>query len=362
MSNPQEQHQSDEIDLRDLLTTLWRKKILIAAITAIFSMTGVIYTYLAPQVWSAKAIVVAPLPTQLEQLRFRLENLVALMDIIASNQKNKASRITTDQHQAFLDTFSDTKLHRDYIQAFDSFDNKSEFLQKNGYVRPEDKKDPVTLHRTLEQMAKNIVVTQKKNEEAATLSFSSDNAQQAGHLLNEYLNFIQTREVAEKNKLLVEKITNQTNVLTLTYQILEAETLKRLQEDIARTEYALRISQTAGIDAPVESLNHQSIFAIDLGARALNEKLKILKEIKNLKLINPILADIRLQLDSLQALPREMVGFTSYHFLQSPSEPLYRDRPKRSLVVVLATLAGLMIGVLVALFWAGSPFKDGKKD
>ena len=351
MHNTQEQYQDDEINFRELFTTLWRNKILIAAITVIFSITGAIYAYLAPQVWSARAIVVAPLPTQLEQLRLRLENLVALMDIIASNQKDYDNRIPVDQHKAFLETFSDTKLHRDYIQAFNSFDNKSEFLQQNGYVQPEDKKDPLILQRTLEKLAKKIAVTQKKNEESVTLSFSSDNARQAAHLLNEYLNFIQTREVAAKNKLLVEKINNHTNVLTVTYKILEEETLKRLQEEIVRTEYALRISQTAGIDAPVENLNHQSIFAIDLGARALNEKLKILKEIKNPKLINSTLADIRLQLDSLQALPQEKVGFSSFHFLQSPSEPLYRDRPKRSLVIVLATLAGVVIGVLAALFW-----------
>ena len=81
MTNTQEQYQDDEIDLRELLTTLWRNKLLIFAITAIFGITGIVYALLAPQVWSAKAIVVAPLPEQLEQLQLRLENSVALMDI-----------------------------------------------------------------------------------------------------------------------------------------------------------------------------------------------------------------------------------------------------------------------------------------
>ncbi len=362
MNSTQEQYQDDEIDLRDLLTSLWKNKMLILAITAIFSIAGITYALLAPQVWSSKAMIVVPLPTQLEQLQLRLDNLVAVMDITNGNRNTNDNRNTTTDHSTFLASFSETKLYTDFIQAFNSFDNKSEFLKTNGYIRAEDKKDAKTLQRTLENMAKTISVTNRKDEAIATLSFSSDNAQEAGKLLNEYLNFIKTKEVIAKNKLLTDKITNQTKVLTLSYQTLETETLRRLQDDIIRTQYALRISRTAGIETPVENLNNQSIFNIDLGAKALSEKLKILKEIKNAELINPALADIRLQLDSLKAVPQEKVSFTSYHFLQSPSEPLNRDKPKRSLIVVLAILAGLMTGVMVALLRVSPIFKGRKGD
>jgi LPS O-antigen subunit length determinant protein (WzzB/FepE family) len=360
MNNIQEQYQDDEIDLRELLTTLWKSKLLILIITTIFTITGIAYALWAPQVWSSKAIVVKPSPTQLEQLQLRLDNFNALIGITNDNQITNDNRITSEL-SAFLATFSDTKLYMDFIQTFNSFDNKSEFLKTNDYVRPEDKKDVNTLQQTLGKMAKNISVDQKKDETFATLSFSSDSAEKAGKLLNEYLSFIQIKEVAAKNKLLVDKVTSQTNAFKLTYQIMEAETLKRLREEIIRTQYALRISRTAGIEAPVENLNNQRIFAIDLGAKALNEKLNILKEIKNPEFINPALTDVRMQLDSLQAVPKGEVGFVSYHFLQSPSEPLYRDKPKRSLVVILATFAGLTMGMVVALFRASSLFSGGKR-
>lgn len=106
----------------------------------------------------------------------------------------------------------------------------------------------------------------------------------------------------------------------------------------------MRISKTAGVETPVENPNNETLFPIQFGAKALSEKLKILKEINNPEILNPELADIRLRLDGLQALPLETVNFTSYHLLQSPTEPLNRDKPKRSLVVALATLAGLMLG------------------
>ena len=350
MNSTQEQYQDDEIDLRGLLTSLWANKLLILAITTIFSLAGIAYALLAPQLWSAKAIVVAPLPSQSDQLQLRLEHLVAIT--------NRSSIIKN--HEEFLTGFSNAKLFTDFIQAFVSFDNKIEFLKTNGYVRQVDMQDVRSLQRLYAESAEKISVKQKKDEADATLSFGADNAQEALKLLNEYLPFIQNKEVETKNRLLTEKITNQTNTLNFIYQVKKAETLKRLQEDIARTEYALRISKAADVEAPVENLNNQSIFAIDLGAKALNEKLKILKEIKSAELINPELADIRLELDSLQAIPQEKVSFTSYHFLQSPSEPLSRDKPKRPLVVILATMAGLMLGVLVALLRASSLFRGGK--
>jgi LPS O-antigen subunit length determinant protein (WzzB/FepE family) len=373
MSNTQEHYQDDEIDLRELLTSLWKNKILIITITAIFSITGIIYALLAPQVWGAKAVVVAPLPTQLEQLHLRLEKLVALLDITTKNlnitssirtidnQKITDNGFITSDHIEFLANFSEEKLHTDFIQAFDSFDNKSEFLKANNYVQAEENIDVNSLQRALERMANNISVSQKKNEPSATLSFSADNAQEAGQLLNEYLDFILNKEVVAKNKVLDGKISSKIDMFNLVFQVRKAEALKRLQEEIERTEFALRISQTAGIEAPITNLNNNSIFAIDFGARALDEKLKILKEIKTPELINPELADIRLHLDSLLAMPQEKVSFVPYHFIRSPSEPLNRDKPKRTLMVVMATFAGLMMGMVVALFRASSFFSGGSK-
>ncbi len=370
MSYTQEQYQDDEIDLREVLTSLWKNKTIILISTAIFSIFGIIYALLAPQIWSAKAIVVAPLPTQLEQLHLRLEKLRALLDI-STNNLNPTNNLNTtnslrttnklksadeefivNNQDEFLANFSEKQLFADFIQAFNSFDNKNEFLRANGHVRLEDKKDANSLQRSIEKMAENISAKQKKVEESATLSFSADNGKEARKLLNEYLDFIVNKEVNAKNKVLNGEIASKINTFDLVYQVRKEEALKRLQEDIARTEYALRISQAAGIEDPITNLNNSSIFAIDFGAKALQEKLKILKEIKSPELFDPGLSDIRLHLDSLRALPQEKVDLVPYHFLQSPSEPLYRDKPKRTLVVVLATMAGLMLGIVVALFRA----------
>jgi len=347
MNNNQEQYQGDEIDLRKLFGILWENKLIIFAITAFFGITGVAYALLAQQEWSAKAVVAAPLPAQLEQLQLRFENIVTLRDINKTSEANN----TNNNTDLFAD-LSENKLFADFIQAFDSFDNKCEFLKINGYVQQKDMMDEHTLQGFFEKQANRISAKQKKNEPLFTLSFVAENAQEAKKRLDKYLNYIQAKEEITKNKQLAGKITSQIKKFTFNYQIKTADTFKRLQDDIIRTEYALRISKTAGIEAPVANLNNQSIFTIDLGAKALNEKLKILKEIKNPEFLNPALADVRLQLDSWQALPQEKVSISSFHFLQSPSESIVRDKPKRSLVVALAIFAGLMLGVMIVLFRA----------
>lgn len=359
MSNPQEQDPNDEINLRDLFATLWRSKFLILAITTLFSVAGIAYALLAAQEWKSKAVVTAPMPAQVEHLRLRLENIKKILRLEKLNEKN----FTTVEplNDAFFTAFSEAKLFTDFIEAFNSFDNKCEFLETNDYLTEEDKKEADSRRRFLEKVAQKITASQKKTETFYTLSFPADNAPEARKRLSAYLNFLQAKEVAMKNKQLNAEIINQSQSLILKQQILKVDTLKRLQEEIARTEFALRISKTAGVEAPVENLNNQTIFPIDLGAKALSEKLKILKEIKNPEIINPDLADIRMRFDGLQALPQEKVSFTSYQVLQSPTEPLNRDKPKRSLVVALATVAGLMLGVVVALFRGHSLLRDGSK-
>ena len=99
----------------------------------------------------------------------------------------------------------------------------------------------------------------------------------------------------------------------------------------------------------MQNLQNRDSFAIDLGARALAEKLKVLKEIKNPEFMNPDIGDLRLQLSSLQAIKLEALPFQSFAYQSSPSEPLSRDKPKRPLVVVLATLLGGMLGVGIVL-------------
>ncbi len=188
-----------------------------------------------------------------------------------------------------------------------------------------------------------------KESEDVTLSFAAATADEAKSRLEQYIAFIQQQELTAKVKELNTIKQNRIKTLQTQFESAKIDTLKQLQDDILRTEYSLRITQAAGIDAPVQNLQNQGSFAIDLGARALAEKLKVLKEIKSPEFMNPSIGALRLQLSSLQAIKTETRPFQSFAYLASPSEPLSRDKPKRPLIVVLATLLGGMLGVGIVL-------------
>lgn len=327
----------DEIDLRELILVLWRQKILILLVAGVFAAAGITYALLAPQVWVSQAEIKQPTLKEVESLELNINQLI--------NAQVPAAAFTS---------FDKKALYGDFVNNFNSFNNKRQFLMDKGYLDAEAAQSGVTDAKGKRLLLKvmtegiNAKATDKLREDV-TLSFAADTATEAKDRLEQYIAFIQLQESAAKGKELNTIWQNRLKTLQTQYESARADTLKQLQDDILRTEYSLRITQAAGLEAPVQNLQDQGSLPIDLGARALAEKLKILKEIKNPEFMNPGIGDLRLQLSSLQAIKLEELPFQSFAYLASPSEPLSRDKPKRPLVVVLATLLGGMLGVGIVL-------------
>ncbi|WP_429158074.1 LPS O-antigen chain length determinant protein WzzB [Aeromonas media] len=327
----------DEIDLRELILVLWHQKLLILLVAGVFAAAAIAYALLAPQVWVSQAEIKQPTLKEVESLELNINQLI--------NAQVPATAFTA---------FDKKALYGDFVNNFNSFNNKRQFLLERGYLDAEatqaEVTDPKGKRLLLKAMTEgiNAKATEKLREDV-TLSFAAGTASEAKERLEQYIAFIQQQESAAKGKELNTIWQNRIKTLQTQYESARADTLKQLQDDILRTEYSLRITQAAGLEAPVQNLQDQGSLPIDLGARALAEKLKILKEIKNPEFMNPGIGALRLQLSSLQAIKLEELPFQSFAYLASPSEPLSRDKPKRPLVVVLATLLGGMLGVGIVL-------------
>ena len=190
---------------------------------------------------------------------------------------------------------------------------------------------------------------QDKTSKDMTLSFSAETPELAQQRLVKYINFIQQQQLKSKNTELQSIWQNRIKALSAQYDSVKADTLLKRQEELQRVGYSLRISKAAGVDAPLEKIDSQEIFNIQLGAKGLAEKLNILNEIKDPELLNPELGKISLQLSSLKSLNLQDAEFTSFNLIDSPEEPFTRDKPKRPLIIVLATLIGGMLGVAIVL-------------
>jgi len=326
-----------EIDLREVILVLWRQKILILLAASSFAITGIVYALTVHQVWVSQAEIKQPTLKELESLELNINQLI--------NAQIAATAFAS---------FEKKVLYGDFVNSFNSFNNKRQFLMEKGYLDVEAAQSGVTDAKGKRLLLKKMTegISAKgldKQSENITLAFAADTATEAKDHLEQYIAFIQQQESAAKGKELNTIWQNRIKTLQTQYESAKADTLKQLQDDILRTQYSLRITQAAGLEAPVQNLQDQGSLPIDLGARALAEKLKILKEIKNPEFMNPGIGNLRLQLSSLQAIKLEELPFQSFAYLASPSEPLSRDKPKRPLVVVLATLLGGMLGVGIVL-------------
>lgn len=326
-----------DIDFRELILMFWQNKLLILLISIGFALIGGIYSFLAPQVWVSEAEITQPSLKEIEPLEFDISQLI--------NAKIPAEN---------LSDLSRKRIYSDFVNSFNSPDNKRQFFIESGYLDAEAKIRGVTDERGKlfllnSLMGKISAKVQGKSNDNITLSFSENNASEAKAHLVKYISFIQRRELNSKLKEMKSIFDNRVEILQAQYESMRKDTLKQLEDDILRTEYSLRISRAAGIDNPVENLNIRDGFAIELGSRALAEKLQVLKEIGSPDILNPALSGLRLELTTLTALKLKSQPFQSFSYVSSPDEPLFRDSPKRSLIVVLAALLGGGLGIGIVL-------------
>ncbi|MGL5812483.1 MAG: LPS O-antigen chain length determinant protein WzzB [Aeromonas sp.] len=329
---------SDEVDLREVILVLWQKKGMILTISLIFAALGVTYALLARQVWTSQALVSEPTVTQVANLQLSLDQFRAASGI-------EGVDFSTLQRPA---------LYQGFISAFNSMNNKRTFLIQEGIFVDEVKRENISDHRDERGLMNNLAdgISARALDKASTdmtLIFSAETAEEAQDRLVKYIAFIQKGQIEQKNAELKSIWKNRINTLTTQYANIKADTIQDRLDMIRRTQYSLRISEAAGVERPLENLSTKDIFNIDLGSKALAEKLKILEEMKNPELLNPALSKIRLQLGSLKALDLKDASFESFYTIDSPEEPVSRDKPKRPLIVVLATLLGGMLGVGIVL-------------
>lgn len=350
---------SDEIDLRELILVLWRKKFLILSMTFLFAIVGIGYAMTSRQVWTSQALISEPSVSQVAALQLAVDKIQAIMSDSNSNSNSNSNNNNGNNNgaspsAAAFASLEQPAIYQSFISAFNSMNNKRAFLMQEGIYAAEMEIEGISDKRSeralMSKLAESISAkAQDKTSEDMTLSFSAETPELAQQRLVKYIDFVQQQQLKSKNTELQSIWQNRIKALTAQYDSVKADTLLKRQEELQRVGYSLRISKAAGVDAPLEKIDSQEIFNIQLGAKGLAEKLNILNEIKDPELLNPELGRIRLQLSSLKALNLQDAEFTSFNMIDSPEEPFTRDKPKRPLIVVLATLLGGMLGAAIVL-------------
>ncbi|MEB1141007.1 LPS O-antigen length regulator Wzz(fepE) [Citrobacter freundii] len=341
---PQPAANANEIDLVNLIEILWRARTKIIATVFAFACVGILVSFLLPQKWTSQAIVTPAEPVQWQSLENMLTKLRVLdMDISVSRG----------------DVFNL------FIKKFQSPSLLEEYLRSSPYVMDQLKGadiDEMELHQAIVRLSEKMKAVDtnlgKKNETslytAWTLSFTAPLAEEAQSVLKGYIQYISDIVVKETLEDIRNKLSIKTSFEKERQEMDRVRLKNQLEANIQRLNYSLEIANAAGIKKPVYS-NGQAVkddpdFSISLGADGIERKLEIEKSVTDVAEINGELRNRQYHVEQLLAMNVSDVKFTPFKYQLTPSLPVKKDGPAKSMIVILAALLGGMVacgGVLL---------------
>ncbi|MDH1794959.1 LPS O-antigen length regulator Wzz(fepE) [Citrobacter sp. Cpo061] len=341
---PQPKANANEIDLVNLIEILWRARTKIIATVFAFACVGILVSFLLPQKWTSQAIVTPAEAVQWQGLENTLTKLRVLdMDISVSRG----------------DVFNL------FIKKFQSPSLLEEYLRSSPYVMDQLKGadiDEMELHQAIVRLSEKMKAVDtnlgKKNETSLytswTLSFTAPQAEEAQSVLKGYIQYISALVVKETLEDIRNKLSIKTSYEKERLEMDRVRLKNQLEANIQRLNYSLEIANAAGIKKPVYS-NGQAVkddpdFSISLGADGIERKLEIEKSVTDVAEINGELRNRQYHVEQLLAMNVGDVTFTPFKYQLSPSLPVKKDGPAKSMIVILAALLGGMVacgGVLL---------------
>ncbi|MGF1745854.1 LPS O-antigen chain length determinant protein WzzB [Vibrio minamisatsumaniensis] len=332
---------NDEIDLRELFKALWDGKIIIILLTALFAASSVGYALSAQEWWSSSAKITQ---SELQDRQMYQQQVKQFQSIFADS--GELSNLA-DSHVIF----------NKFVDLFNSRNNKQAFLEqsaefqdiKNSYFsNASEITEDVTRKFYLTWLDK--VSASLDDKKRYVLTFQSMTKKSSFNLLKTYISFTESQVREDLFDHLEALVFGERNELIQQEKLIESEAKNKLNAQIEQTQSALKIAKAASINAPLLVSSARGLYEIELGSKALQEKVKELKTVKNLTILEPRLQLVMGQLHVIDSIKIDRtVEFKMFRYLSDVEQPITRDKPKRALIVVLGTLLGGMLGVAIVL-------------
>lgn len=299
----------EQIDLIDLLVQLWRGKWLIAAFVAIAVILAGLYLVFAKEKWTSTAIITQPDAAQIGSYSNALNILYGA----------NAPKLTDIQESVI------TRYNASLSALSQTLENKAE---------PE-----------------KLVIEQsvKGQDLPLNISYVNGSAESAQKQVAQYIQQVDEQIQKELEVDLNDNIKQQVSILK---DVLgNQETIAQEQKDlrIRQIAEALKYAEAANITAPqiqqTQDVTQDTMFL--LGTEALQSM--IVHESSRPLTLSESYYQNKQKLLDIEKLKIEPSTIHAYRYVMKPDLPVYRDSPKRSLVLILAVLLGGIIGSGVVL-------------
>ena len=351
MPYPMTYQDNDEIDLVELFRTLWKQKVKIALVTAATTLAAGIYAFTAEEVWTSKAMIAAPKASDMGEFYQLAQNLERNAPMITTPD---GVQIRTEDAKPLQLNNLRGSLFGDLIRELESENERKQFVATTDYyqekIKGKSERDQKLILQDVIEDNISYTAADGKKIKFDTISFSANTPQQAQSLLQQYM--------AQLNSKVIKNNTAELNLLLNKFRqdlSAEANSLRNNAEDQLKLEInavATALAQAKGMNLtepaanlPAE-INNATIYL--LGSKTLSAKLALLQASE------PVLSsryfEIQQQLKALNAIKVTSTEGKIFTYIDEPSEPVIKDKPKKMIILMLGAILGMVmscIGILI---------------
>jgi len=316
---------------------------------------------IAPEKWTAEIQISAPSSVQIDSLN--------PPELAVFKQQSSLDENSTDQsNSTSLEVLNDVApevVPNDLLATF-----LTELRSVRALLRFESNQ-PVSIFQSGRELTdeeridaakgfleNNLKVTRpSKTSTYTTIELTMDSPIEAASILREYLGFVSSEVIEKRSADLRLAISRAIQMNEFEIERARRAYLRRLEEDLALLEEALRIAKSAGIRDNqsglfVDRTDYRLTEASGLylrGERLLKAEMQALKaRIESASLI-PEVRNLQAENELLRGIIIDTADASAFEIQKPATPPSGRDSPKTKLVLALALVLGGMIGVLTAL-------------
>ncbi|MNV13349.1 Lipopolysaccharide biosynthesis protein WzzE [compost metagenome] len=327
---------SDEIDLFELMRSIWAQKVMILCTTLVVVLCAAAYAFISKPVYEARVYLLPPTLNGIadfnygrtKELELTPYTVKDVYDVFTRNLQSEALR-----RAFFLEVYLPSLSDADRKDSQDEL--YSRFLKKLTIGLP-----------SKEQPDRYSVSVQDKDPARATEWVKTFTANAGKASKNEVItNVTREAEVRARN------IGQQISILRQTESGIRSDSISRLQE-------ALRVAQSIGLEEPpiiagnvaaevTATMDGQLTYM--RGTKALSAEIKNLQDRKS---NDPFIKNLRMLeikkffYEDLRIDPSGVAVYRQDGSIEIPDEPI---KPKKMLYIGLAVIGGGLLGLLIGL-------------
>jgi len=368
MSNVYSQkiNETDEVDLIELIRTLWKKKLWIILSAFVCTAIAAGYAFTAKEQWTSTAVIVAPRSTELGKL---LSVRAEYARIIGDNDFSTGG-LSNSLYGQFKHFLLSNDLKREFLSQSSLIKNYTKDMteeQREDYIE-----NAISKYLVIHEVDPNKKDLTALDKIGLKITFSAETPKLAQAVLLDYVNFVNQFVLNQINKEFKLGFNLRLDALKFTKNQIEESLTEAKTVQVENLDKALNIAKKAGIrDFSKGNSNNLSVpeymlgegrlnisdskladgtYLFMLGEKYLQAQLDIAK---NTEIVYPVdYYSTERQLTKLTKLEPSLDNIgevKSYYYLSSPDYPVQRDWPKRLILLVVGFIFGVVLSSLIIL-------------